>query len=187
MKQTDVVIIGIILFIFAGIIIWTYNIQIPIMVYFMGVVVAIIGGVLVWYFFFRNNDDGQIATFKIMKKIVSACNSDEVSLGFSLGEAVRIGTEQYCEGIDTYYKAFKFNKVPSGGEVIVIWNCKTNDIADMDSNPGIQRLNDPFYYFDPYKGKYKIAPSEKKVTHKYEGAVPQNGTPASMKDEVDEK
>jgi len=122
-----------------------------------------IGSLVVVFMYYYMGQKGlefaQLDVFDIAE-IIKQKIYEQNKLKLSLSETCRITTKTFEENNKTYI-AYRFN-VEDGPidvtDAIVIWDCKDNQIADIDYDPSQQRRQNPFFDFKPVEGKYKEIP-----------------------------
>lgn len=166
MKHIEIA--GISIFIFALVGIIGFNVGFDIgslwFLYFaaLGFAVATFG--LVWWFTRHENKENDDEAIKITTKLYDIINNNpKVNLQFRLGKPKRIATKKTYEGLPNPFRAFIFEQNPPEKDVVIMWECIANSIADIDTSPSPMRMNDPYVGFNPYEGKWRTPPRRTEI------------------------
>ena len=166
-KYNKIIGVGAVIFIISLLIMYELGVAIPPHLYFALLAFVVVGGIILY--FSQSTTERKFAsqeeTINIVNRIYYLFNK-KGAFPCQLGDLLR-ATYKYYEGVNRSYKAFVFERIPSttGSGVVVVWDCQNNDIADVDFQASSERLDYPFYGFDPFEGKYRPPVERRKVTH----------------------
>jgi hypothetical protein len=146
--------------------IFNLGVQIDIYIYLfaLGFAVAVI--TVIWWLSQHMNNEGEDAVLKIHKRIIYIINENpdsESNVQMKVAKPLILGKEKTYEGINTKYRGFLYESMEAGKDIVIIWNCNENCIAEMNSVPSYDRKLDLFRSFSPYEGKFKTAPNRTEI------------------------